>query len=227
MAVCVPAVASIVAGLNLERIRTSPLRQQLPPAALAFLEPLGGARSVLVASDGVSYLVLTRGDFRQAPPGTTLLGRGLAVAGSPDWLRSAASHGSAVVNGLVARAGPVATADIWIAAAGGAQLPVSGNGENFNRLLHETEYTTLAVRLADTLTIDVTGFCRGPDPARHLEETVRAMVSLGAAATARQPAVSGLLRRIRVTRNDQAVQLTLVVDAAELETVFRLLSIGG
>ena len=121
------------------------------------------------------------------------------------------------------RAEPVAaTADIWIAAAGSAHLPVSGNGNNFSGLLHATEYTTLAIKLTETMTVDAAGVCRGPDQARHLEETVRAMVSLGAGATARQPAASGLLQRIRVSREDKTVHVTVTVQAGELETVFRL-----
>jgi hypothetical protein len=224
LAACVPAAATILAGANLDRLRTSPLHRQLPPAALAFLESLGGAGSVLVASDGGNYLVLTRGDFRRAPPGATLLGQGLAAVGSPDWLRAAASrHGrpAAATNGLLARAEPLAAAaEIWIAAAGNANLPLSGNGENLNRLLHATQYATLTVRLTDQVSLDVVGMCSGPEPARHLEETVRAFVTLGAAGTARQPAVSGLLRRIRVTRDGRVVYVTLVAQAAELKPFF-------
>ncbi len=218
-----PAAATILAGVNLERLRTSPLRQQLPPEALAFLASLGEARTVLVASDGANYLALTRGDFREPPAGATLLGKGLAAAGSPDWLRSAASaHGHpAAANTLLARAEPLAgAADIWIAAAGNANLPVSGNGENLNRLLHSTEYATLTARLTDRVSLDVVGMCRGPEPARHLEETVRAFVTLGAAGTRRQPAVAGLLRRIRISRDDSAVHVTLVAQAAELRALF-------
>ncbi len=183
----------------------------------------------MIASDGSNYLVLTRGDFRQAPPGTTMLGQGLAAVGSSDWLRAAAAqHGRSGANGLLARAEPIAAAaDIWIAAAGSANLPVSGNGENLNRLLHQTEYATLTVRLTGNVAIDVTGMCLGPEAALRLEETVRAIVSLGAAGTARQPAVSGLLRRIQVTRDGRAVHLTLGAQAAELGTIFRLLAIGS
>jgi hypothetical protein len=216
----VPAAATILAGVNLERLRTSPLRQQLPPEALEFLASLGEARTVLVASDGANYLALTRGGFREAPAGATLLGKGLAAAGSPAWLRAAESpHGrpAAASNGLLARAEPLArAADIWIAAAGNANLPVSGNGENLNRLLHSTEYATLTVRLTDQVSLDAVGMCRGPEPARHLEETVRAFLTLGAAGTGRQPALSSLLRRIRISRDDRTVHVTLVAQAAEL-----------
>jgi len=64
------------------------------------------------------------------------------------------------------------------------------------------------------------GVCSGPESARHLEETARALITLGAAGSARQPALSGLLRRIRLTREDRAVHLTLVAQAAEVKTAF-------
>jgi hypothetical protein len=224
LAARVPRDAVILAGVNLTGVRASPLPQQLPPAALGFLESLSAADSVLAASDGARYLVLTRGSFRQARSGATLLGPGLAAAGSPDWVRAAASpqrQENAGVNALLDRAEPLAAAgDIWMVAAGNATLPLTGNGENLNRLLHSTEYTTLSIRLTGQIAIEVVGMCSGPEAARHLEETARAFITLGAAGSARQPALSGLLRRIRLTREDRAVHLTLVAQAAEVKTAF-------
>lgn len=223
LATRVPAAATILAGVNLERVRRSPLHRELPPAALAFLEALGGARSVLVASDGGNLLVLTRGDFRQAPPGATLLGPGLAAAGSPDWVRAAASQPApgAGTNGLLERAEPLAAAaDIWMVAAGSANLPLTGNGENVARLLHATEYVTLTARLTDQVALEIVGMCRGPESARRLEETARSYAMLGAAGTAHEPVTSGLLRRIQVGRDDRAVHVTLVAQAAELRAFF-------
>lgn len=223
LAALVPPEATILAGVDLERVRSSPLRQQFPPAALAFLDSLAAARSALVASDGSNYLILTRGDFREAPKGTVLLAKGLAGAGSPAWLYAGAARHSGVSNALLARAESVAVStDIWIAAAGNANLPVSGNGENLNNLLHSTQYATLSARLTDKLALEVIGTCSAPEPARHLEETVRAFVGIGAGVTARQPELSGLLRRIRVTRDGRAVHVTLAVPAAELQAVLKL-----
>ena len=60
---------------------------------------------------------------------------------------------------------PVAAAgEIWMVAAGNASLPLSGNGENLNRLLHGTEYATLSVRLTDRIDLEVVGVCRGSEP---------------------------------------------------------------
>jgi len=229
LAASVPPGATVLAGVHLDRVRASPLYRQLPAAASGLLDSLGQARSVLVASDGARYLVLSRGDFREAPAGATLLAKGLAGMGSPDWLE-AARHGGqgAGKNALLARASPIAaSADIWMAAAGSANLPLTGNGENLNNLLHATQYATLSVRLTDKLALEVVGMCPGPEPARHLEETVRAFIGIGAGATARQPAISGLLRRIQVTRDGSAVHVVLVAQAAELQNVLKLLGIGA
>jgi hypothetical protein len=226
LAECVPPGATILAGVNLVRLRASPLHRQLPPAALAFLAPLDEANALLVASDGTNYLAVTHGSFRQAPSGATLLTPGLAAAGSTGWLRAAESrqhgHGGGATP-LLERAGPVAAAsDIWMVAAGNADLPLSGNGDNLNRLLHATEYATLSVRLTDRIDLEVVGVCRGPGPARQLEETVRAFLTLSAAGTARQPGISGLLRRVRLSRNDRAIHLALEAQPAELEPLSRL-----
>jgi len=217
----VPAAATVLGGADLERVRSSHLYQELPPAARAFLETLSGAHSVLVASDGGNLLVLTRGDFKKAPPGATLLGQGLAAAGSPDWVRAAASRHVGDRNGLLAHAEPLAAmADMWMVAAGSANLPFTGNGENAGRLLHATEYATLTARLTDRVSLAIVGMCRGPDSARRVEETVRSYATLGAAGEARQPAVSGLLRRIQVSRDGSAVRVTLVARADELKAFF-------
>jgi len=226
LAARVPPGVLILAGIDLGRLRASSLHQRIPPAAMALLEPLHEADTLLVASDGASYLALARGSFRQAPPGATLLGPGLAATGSPGWLRAAASqhHAQPGASAMLERAAPLAAASaIWMVAAGNANLPVSGNGENLNRLLHATVYSTLSVRLTDEIALEVVGTCRGPDSALHLEETIRAFITLGAAGAARQPAVSGLLRRIRLSHRDRAVHLSLVAQPAELEPLFKLL----
>jgi hypothetical protein len=218
----VPAAATILAGVNLDRVRASPLRQQLPPAVSAILDSVGPARSALFASDGAHYLLLARGDFHEAPAGTILLAKGLAGSGSPDWLHAAAAPQGKARKWLLPRAESVAGADIWIVASGAANLPVSGNGENLNNLLHATQFTTLSVRLTDSVALEAIATCSAAEPARHLEETVRAFVHIGAGFTARQPDLSSLLRRINITRDDRIVHIALDVPAAELPLVLKL-----
>lgn len=218
-----PATATILAGVNLETVRSSPLRKQLPPAAAAFLESLNGARRVLFASDNSNYLVLTRGAL---PAGATSLGPDAAAMGSPEWVRAAA-HSTTISNGLLVRAEPLASgADIWVAVVGGVKLPLTGNGENLSGLIQTTEYSVLTVRLSDSVELALTGVCRDAESGRRLEETVRAMITLGAAGTAKQPAISGLLRQIRLTRDDRTVHVTLTVPIEQMGTVLKLFAIG-
>lgn len=225
-AAAIPPGAVILAGVDLGRLRASPMSRQLPPAAMAFLAPFRDADSLLAASNGSDYLVVSRGSFRQAPAGATLLAPGLAAAGSPAWLRAAAAQhrsGATGAPALLERAEPLAAAsEIWIIAAGSATLPVSGNAGNLNRLLHTTQYATLSVQLTNGMALEAMGICATPDSARHLEETVRAFVTVGAAASAHQPAVAGLLKRIRISRDDRAVHLNLPAQPADLEQIFKL-----
>ena len=52
------------------------------------------------------------------------------------------------------------------------------------------------------------------------------MITLGAAGTAKQPAISGLLRQIRLTRDDRTVHVTLTVPIEQMEMVLKLFAIG-
>jgi len=221
LAALVPPAATILAGVNLAHLRASRIRPQFPTAAKALLDSLGSAQSVLIASDGAKYLVLTRG---ATLAGATSLSGGVAGAGSPDWLGAR----TAGKNTLLPQAETLAaTADIWVVAAGNANLPVGGNGENLNNLLHATQYTTLIVRLDDRVALEAIGTCSADLAARHLEETVRAFIGIGAGATARQPDLSGVLRRVRVTRDGRAVHVTLAIEAAQLTAVLKLFGVGS
>jgi hypothetical protein len=147
--------------------------------------------------------------------------------GSAEWVRQAA-HSTAVSNGLLFRAAPLASAaDIWVAVVGGARLPLTGNGENLNGLIQTTEYSVITIRLGERVELAITGVCRDADSGRRLEETVRAMITLGAAGTAKQPAISELLRQIRLTRDDRTVHLILSVPVEQMETVLKLFPYSG
>jgi hypothetical protein len=67
------------------------------------------------------------------------------------------------------------------------------------------------------------GVCTTPQVAQQLEGTIRAMLSLAAAAEAHNPRVGQLLRRTRITREDRAVHLSLSADASELGQILGLL----
>jgi hypothetical protein len=105
---------------------------------------------------------------------------------------------------------------------GNANLPVSGNAQNLNRLLHATEYATLAVHVTDSIEAQAMGVCGTAEAARRLEEELRAMASVAAAAEARQPEIAGELRAIQVSRDERTVRVDLRADAAGVEQLLRL-----
>ena len=225
MAACVPADTVILGGVDCARLRASPVYQKLPAAVTALLEPLRPATYLLLASSGRDFLAIGRGPFGQAPPGATLLAPDLAAAGSPDAVRAAVAQHRRGVTGasLVGRAERLASGrEIWIVALGNATLPVSGNAQNLNRLLHSTEYATLAVHVTDGIEAEATGVCGTAEAARRLEEELRAMASIAAAAEARQPGIAAELRAIQVSREERTVRVELRAGAAGVEQLLRL-----
>jgi hypothetical protein len=225
LASCVPADTVILGGVDCERLRASPVYGKLPASVTTLLEPLRPATYVLLASNGKDLLAIGRGRFEQAPPGATLLAPDLAVAGSPDAVRAATAQHRRGVAGtpLVGLAEKLASGrEIWIVAMGNANLPVSGNAQNLNRLLHATEYATLAVHVTDSIEAQAMGVCGTAEAARRLEEELRAMASVAAAAEARQPEIAGELRAIQVSRDERTVRVDLRADAAGVEQLLRL-----
>ena len=89
-----------------------------------------------------------------------------------------------------------------------------------NNLLRDTEYVTLAVQPGDPAELDLVAHCPTPDAALSFEQSFRAIVSLAAATTARQPAIAGALQSIRIRREDRVVHASL---SAPLDALARLL----
>jgi hypothetical protein len=213
MAASIPADTLILGGVNLDELRASPLYPKLPPAARALAEPLRNARYLLLASTGKDIVAIARGRFREAPAGATLVAPGLAVTGSPDSVQAAIAQHKTGRNGapdLLARAASFADGkQIWMVARGGVPLPVAGNAENLNRLLSNTEYAGIAVRLGSGIEIEATAIGRTAEAAREFEENLRAILSLTAAASARQPDVVALIRSVQIRREDRTVRASL------------------
>src|SRR5664280_3763702 len=121
----VPAATVALAGVDLDRLRASPLYAKLPAGALGFLAPFGHARYVLIASTGVELLTIARG----VVPGARQVAPDVALSGAPGLIAAAtAAHAPA---GILAAAGSVAAAGpIWMAVRGGVLLPLEGNLAN-------------------------------------------------------------------------------------------------
>ena len=211
----VPAATVALAGVDLDRLRTSPLYAKLPPAALAFLQPFDHAHQVLIASTGVELLAIARG----VVPGATQIAPDLALSGAPDLIAAAtAAHPPAAILAPAESVAP--NSPLWLAVRGGIALPLEGNLANVNNLLRDTDYVTLAVQPGDPAELDLIAQCPTPAAALRFEQSFRAIVSLAAAANARQPAIAGPLQSIRIRRDDRVVRASL---SAPLDALARLL----
>ena len=214
----VPGPTVALAGVDLDRLRASPLYAKLPPAAQAFLQPFSRAHFVLVAYTGAGLLTIARGVI----PGAIQIAPDLALSGAESLIAAAiAAHPPA---GILAPAESVASArpiaPIWIAVHGAVALPLEGNLSNLNNLLRDTEYVTLSVQPVDPTEIELVARCPTAAAALRFEQSLRAMVSLAAATNARQPAMAGVLQSIRIRREDRVVYVSL---SSPLDPLTRLL----
>jgi hypothetical protein len=219
LASCVPGNTALLAGIDVERLRAAPLYAKLPVAALLEAQSLAGATYLLLASSGQDVLAIARGEFRQAPPGATLLAANLAVSGSPDRVRAAAAQhrtGRSGAPDLGARAAPIAAGNqIWAVMRGGAAPPLSGNAANLARVVRATEWTAFTARVDAGIDLEAVGTCATAEGARQIEESVRGLISLAAVSVSREPDLAALLRSARVSREDLNVRVSLSVPAAQ------------
>jgi hypothetical protein len=219
LSVRVPAATIALAGLDLDRLRSSPLYANLlPPVALAFLQPFAQAHHVLIAYSGAELLAIARG----VVPGATQVAPDVALSGAPNLIaRAAAAHPPARI---LAPAESVAASPIWIAVRGGVAFPLEGNLANVNNLLRDTEFVTLTVQPGDPSDVQLAAQCPSPDAALRFEQSFRAIVSLAIATHARQqPATTGLFQSIRIRREQRVVHVSL---SARLEELLQLVSPG-
>ncbi len=219
LASCIPPGTRLLAGIQLDRVRSSPVFQKVPGAALALLEPVRNASSLLLASDGKDLLWAAHGSFSTAPPGASLLNPHLAIAGSPSLVQAAtAQHASGRTGtpALTGQAELIASQPIWAIARRDTVLPLSGNAGNVNRLLAMADYTTLAVELNSGLVLHAAGHCQSDDQARHLEETVRGFLSL-ARAGAHDSDAGELLGRVQIRRDGLTVHADAPVPPEAIE----------
>ncbi len=223
LAACIPSDTLAAAGVDLDRLRAWPLYGKLPPAATGLLRPLDSASSLLAAYNGKEALLVARGPFRQAPAGMTLLAKGLAVAGSPEAVRSAEAQRASGAGGarwLLDRAAAVAASDpVWAVARGGIALPVSGDAANLNALLRLVEYAAAGIRLESELRFEAVAQGRDEPSARRFEENLRAMFTLAAAAQSRNAPLAAALRSAQVRREGMTVRVSLSIQPEQLDAM--------
>lgn len=219
LASCIPPGTRVLAGIQLDRVRSSPVFQKAPGTVLALLEPVRNASSLLLASNGKDLLWAARGNFSTAPPGASLLSSHLAIAGPPSLVQAAtAQHASGRTGtpALTGQAELIGTQPIWAIARRGTVLPLSGNAANANRLLAMADYTTLVVELNSGLALHAGGHCQSEEQAKHLEQTVRGFLSLARAA-ARDSDLGGLLATVQIRRDGLTVHADAPVPPEAIE----------
>jgi hypothetical protein len=226
MAECVPASTTLLAGIDLGRLRSSPLYAKLPASATALLEPLREAQFLLLASDGHNLLTIARGPFHQPPAGAEPLAKDLVISGTPDFVAAAKAQykaGSPGARNLLAYVSTVAPGvQIWIVARGGVALPLPGNAANLNRLLRDCENAAIMVKVDSLVSLSFTALGRTSDAAHKVEDTLRATITLAAAGEGHRPDILALLHAIRLTRDDRIVRATV---EATPEATGKLLSV--
>lgn len=215
----VPPDTVALAVVHFDRLRNSDLQRTLPSAWLSALVPFQEANLAWIAYNGRDLLVIAQGHFSSPPPGALLVTQQLALAGSGVQVRAAmrqhATHQSGAPQ-LIAQAESVLEQPIGAIIRGDAQLPLSGNGANLNRMLHFTRYVTAAADADSALRIKLTGSCAGPENASHLEESLRALITLATAET-RAPGLRSLLKSIQIDREASTVHIHLQADQAALQ----------
>jgi hypothetical protein len=202
----IPADASAVAGIDLKALRDSPLYPRLPAAARAFVESFGSSPYALQAYARGELLLAARG----APPGWTAAPHGVSLSGAPDLVQAAiAPHPRST---LIESAELLAARyPVWAVLRGGTVLPLTGNLANLNHLLRDAQTLKLGVRLNDRLSLELAADCATPDAAAHLESSIRALLSLAAAANVRQPEIAAVLRAAPVHHDNRNVRATIAI----------------
>jgi hypothetical protein len=215
--------AVAVAGIQLDQLRAGPFSKALPREWLAALEPFRQASQVWAAYDGKDLLLIARGQFPPAPSGAILAGHGLVLAGSPNAIKAAEqqhARGSGGANRLLERAKPLQNEPIWAVIRGDAGLPLHGNGANFGRALEFTEYAAASARWKSRVELSLTGYCATAAKAQDLEESLRAMLTLGQKAV-RAADLKATLESVRIDRQETKVLVSFTAPPAVLREMLR------
>jgi hypothetical protein len=220
-----------VAGIQLDRLRNGPLSQALPPEWLAALEPFQQATRGWLTYDLTpargghdnGLLVIAAGHFPPVPPGAVVVGPGLVLAGSPNAIQAARQRHASGKNGageLLRTAAELWNEPIWAIIRGDIPLPLHGNSANLVRLLQFTRYTAASATWGSTVELRFTGYCSSKEKEQELEESLRAMLTLGKKAV-RTPDLKATLESMRISSQQSNVLVSLTADPLVLRQMLR------
>src|SRR5580700_8874978 len=123
LASCVPADTVVLAGLNLDQIRATPLYRALLPEVLDGIQSLRDTSILMIAYNAHDLLFLGSGKYTEAPSGATLISKNLVVSGTAESIRSAIAQHQTGVTGsprlLELAAGIADGRPVWMVAQGG------------------------------------------------------------------------------------------------------------
>jgi hypothetical protein len=223
LASCLSPNATVIAGADLNALRAAPIFAKLPPSAHAFIEQLQGVSKALASYGGSELLVAARGNFQTAPAGATMIAPGVAIFGATEQVAAARKRYQASEGGpaeLLARAEPIAAgAQVWIAARGSATFPLSGNFASAIGILRKATFYTVAARIGESVSVDLRATAPDENAARAIEETLRADFTLAAAGESKHPDIVAALRSAKVDRDGVNVHVTLIANAALIESL--------
>jgi hypothetical protein len=163
----------------------------------------------MAAWDGGEIVIAVEGRFASPPAGATMASAAIALFGSEAKVAAAAAQyrsGETGAAQLLAQA-PRDRA-VWAVVRGDIDLPLRGNAANFNRLLHATEFTAIAVTPGAPARLEATGVCRTAEDAVRLRDTAGGMFLLAGLSNA------------KVTVEDRSVRVAIEVPEAALARFF-------
>jgi len=188
LAAMVPADTTMLAGVRLNEIPTSPLIKLLP-------EPRDGAE-LLIASNGKDIVTLSPQTAGAAPQG------GIPAA-LGDEIRSISIPNQAWVVSLG-----------WNPAID-SLIPQTGNWSNLRRILRSLGSFTIAADLRSGLNLVATGACASDEEAENLAGALTGFVGLS--RLARDSEIPKLYDAIKVQRNRRSIRITAQIPRDLLE----------
>ncbi len=228
MASCVPADTVVLAGVDLDKILATPLYQSQLSGILSAFPSLRDTAYLLAAYNAHDLLFIGRGKYAAAPPGATLVSGGLAVSGTPESVRAAVAQHQSGVSGsprlVELTAGIAGGRPVWMVIQGGVTLPLTGNASNLNRVLHLTQYVTMTLQIDSRIQLEADAVGRNANASRELEESLRALLTLAAAESGRQPAIAAALQSVEIRRDDLTVNVRLAASAESTAELIRQLT---
>jgi hypothetical protein len=190
MAAFIPPDTVVLAGIQVDRLRETPLYRKLATSnRLPRFDSQNDITELLIANDGKNTLAIARGRFdRAAPGGFTRVDSRIALAGSEPLVSAAIARRKSGRSGapaaLLAHADALSVdPQIWAVVTGWPGLDpdtlrAMGNFANLNRVLLSTEEARLTIDLHAGVQAAFNGTCRSDAEATSLSESLRGLLGL-------------------------------------------------